>query len=195
MRITLHAVAADDHPDFHQAMQATLRAARLNDGASADRADPRRTPTRSCRDLLAFAAERRTNAELDAWFEARFGALPKPGPWWALRSVAPVVHAPTGGPWSFGPRPAYVASPTGRPPARTASSRCSSSCGATSRGSGRRSIKDIASFGLLYVPTVRAALDGLGDGSSTLEGPGGTDVVRRPRRRPTRRATRRRRRG
>src|SRR5829696_7437061 len=31
MRITLHAVAADDHARFHHAMQQTLRAARLND--------------------------------------------------------------------------------------------------------------------------------------------------------------------
>ena len=31
MRITLHAVAADDYPAFHEAMQGTLRAARLHD--------------------------------------------------------------------------------------------------------------------------------------------------------------------
>src|SRR6476646_1575649 len=31
MRITLHAVAADDYPAIHEAMQRTLRGARLND--------------------------------------------------------------------------------------------------------------------------------------------------------------------
>ena len=175
MRITLHAVAADDHPDLHQAMQESLRAARLNDQrfrrtglthADADAVVP---------DLLAFAAERRTNAELDAWFEARFGTLPKPGPWWALRSVAPVVHAPTGGPWSFGPRPAYLASPTGRSPHDREQS-VQRLVWRYLEGFGPASAKDIASFGLLYMPTVRAALDGLGDRLEHLEGPGGTTL-------------------
>ena len=37
---------------------------------------------------------------------------PKPGLWWAFRQFAPLVHARTGGPWSFGPRPTYVAART-----------------------------------------------------------------------------------
>lgn len=62
--------------------------------------------------MLQFAERGRTNAEIEAVITDRMGALPAPGLWWALRSYAPVVHAPTGGPWSFGERPSYLASPT-----------------------------------------------------------------------------------
>ena len=109
MRITLHAVAADDYPAFHHAMQGTLRAARLNDrrftrtGLSSEDADA------LLPDVLRFAARPRTNTEAEAWLDERLGALPKPSVWWAFRQYAPIVHSPTGGPWSFGPRPSYVA--------------------------------------------------------------------------------------
>ena len=59
MRVTLHAVEAGDHPAFHDAMQVTLRAARLNDrrfrrtGLTPDDADA------LVPDLLAFAARPR----------------------------------------------------------------------------------------------------------------------------------------
>ena len=170
MRITLHAVAAEDHPPLHHAMQSTLRAARLNDrrfgatGLSAADADA------LVPELLEQLQTARTNAELDAWFEARFGAMPKPGPWWALRSVAPVVHAPTGGPWSFGPRPAYVAAPAGHPPHGPEVS-VQHLVRRFLEGFGPATPKDIASFALLHMPIVRAALDGLGDRLVQLEGP------------------------
>jgi hypothetical protein len=54
-------------------------------------------------DLLAFAAQPRSKAEVEAWLEARLGFHHK-GVWWALRQFGPVLHAPTGGPWSFGSR-------------------------------------------------------------------------------------------
>jgi hypothetical protein len=40
-------------------------------------------------DLLEFAGRPRTNAEFEAWLAERFGPLPKPGAWWALRAYAP----------------------------------------------------------------------------------------------------------
>ncbi|MDQ3708030.1 MAG: winged helix DNA-binding domain-containing protein [Actinomycetota bacterium] len=104
MRITLHAVHAEDYPAFHTAMLPTLRAARLGDRrftetglsiAEADALVPR---------LVQFAAQPRTGAECEK-------LLGKPRVWWALRSFAPLLHAPTGGPWSFGPRPSYVTAP------------------------------------------------------------------------------------
>jgi len=109
MRITLHAVAATDYPPFHAAVTRTLRAARYYDdrfrqtgltAADADALMP---------EVMAFAASPRTNAEADAWFEERLGQLPKPGAWWAFRQAGPFWHASAGAPWSFGPRPSYVA--------------------------------------------------------------------------------------
>ena len=101
MRMTLHAVAAADYPPFHRAMAESLRASRLSDrryrqtglsDADADALIPH---------LVEFTAERRTNAECEARLNARLGA-DQPRAWWALRTFAPVVHAVTGGPWSFG---------------------------------------------------------------------------------------------
>ena len=110
MRITLHAVTAADYPPFHCAMAESLRAARLYDrrytqtGLSAADADA------LIPHLVEFTAERRTNAECEALLNARLGA-DQPRAWWALRTFAPVVHAVTGGPWSFGYRPSYLAAP------------------------------------------------------------------------------------
>jgi hypothetical protein len=65
MRITLHAVHAEDYPAFHNAMLSSLRASRLNDRryttsgltyADADRLAPQ---------LLEFADRPRTRAEVD----------------------------------------------------------------------------------------------------------------------------------
>ncbi|MBA3339731.1 MAG: winged helix DNA-binding domain-containing protein [Geodermatophilaceae bacterium] len=108
MRITLHAVHAEDYPAFHNAMVSSLRASRLYDRrykstgltvADADAFLPH---------LLAFAAQPRTKTEFEALIETRLG-LPQPRMWWAQRTFAPLMHCVSGGPWSFGPRPAYVA--------------------------------------------------------------------------------------
>ena len=111
MRITLHAVHVDDFRAFHEAVQPSLRAARLGDrftvsGLTAEDADA------LVPELLAFADRPRTAAEYVAWLEQRLGAPPKPGAWWGLRQYTPLLHAPTTPPWSFGSRPSYVAPPT-----------------------------------------------------------------------------------
>ena len=117
MRITLHAVAAEDYPAFHAAMLTSLRAARLlRPALHLDRADRRRGRRADAAPAgvrgaspAATPTSRRcsTSGSARGWASDLGGA--KPGPWWALRTFAPLVHAPTGGPWSFGPRPSYVA--------------------------------------------------------------------------------------
>ena len=175
MRITLHAVDVDDHATFHDAMQETLRPARFNDrrfratGLSTGDADAL-VPA-----VLEFASQPRTNAEFDAFFEARFGPLPKPGPWWALRSVAPVSHAPTGGPWSFGRRPAYIAAPT-RPPAGDREQSLQRLVWRYLEGFGPASVQDVAQFALLHRSTVRAALQALDGELVRLEGRDGVEL-------------------
>jgi hypothetical protein len=176
MRITLHAVAAKDYPPFHATVTASLRAARYNDDrfrqtgmtpADADALMP---------EVMAFAATPRTNAEADAWFDERLGPLPKPGAWWAFRQAGPFWHHPTGGPWSFGPRPSYVA-------ARAQST------GLDPKASMRQfvlrfveafgpvSVKDIAQFSTIYVPPVREAVAALGDTLTTHQGPDGSTLL------------------
>ena len=111
MRITLHAVAAQDRAAFHRAMTSTLRAARLNDrhfresGLSAADADA------LVPHLLAFARRPRRREEIEAALAECLGGEPHPGVWWALRTVAPLVHAPFDEPWSFGRSPAFVTAP------------------------------------------------------------------------------------
>ncbi len=171
MRITLHAVASADYPIFHEAMQSTLRAARLHDrrfrseGVSIDETEA------LVPGLLAFTATPRTNAEVESWITERFGE-PKPRIWWALRQYGPFVHATTGRPWSFGPRPAYVgAHVQERPGAEAASVR--HLVLRYLAGFGPATLQDIAAFSTIYRPPIRQALDELGDTLERHEGPDG----------------------
>ena len=111
MRITLHAVAADDYPGFHAAMVQSLRASRLYDrrfkglGVSVADVDA------LIPELRDFGSRPRTKAEIESLVQSRLGELPKPGAWWALRTFGPFLHATTGEVWSFGTRPSYRAAP------------------------------------------------------------------------------------
>jgi hypothetical protein len=175
MRITLHAVAAADYPPFHEAMVPSLRAARLYDrrftaeDISIEEVDAL-TP-----DLLDFTREPRRNADVEAWLADRFGAA-KPRVWWALRHFGPIVHAPTGGPWSFGPRPTYVTAPDqGRPGDETAS--VATLVRRYLEGFGPATMQDIAQFGTIYRPPVQQAIKTLGDDLVKLEGPNGVELI------------------
>lgn len=162
MRITLHAVDALDYLAFHDAMQPSLQASGLNDdrfkriglsSADADALLP---------EILRFVARPRTNAELEAWVDERLGVLPKPSVWWALRRYGPFVHAPTGGPWSFGPRPTYrAAAELHRAGDPTASLRVL--IRRYLEGFGPASAADIRQFGMIKLSLVRAALRTLVD--------------------------------
>jgi hypothetical protein len=174
LRITLHAVHADDYPAFHNAMVPSLRASRLHDRrytttgltiADADAILPQ---------LLAFADRPRTKAEVEDLFEASMGER-QPRMWWALRTFAPLFHAPTGGPWSFGPRSSFVAAPAQLPPeAKDASTQWV--VRRYLEGFGPASVQDVAQFTLLRRPVVRDALAALAGQVEPLEGPGGAEL-------------------
>jgi len=167
MRITLHAVHADDYPAFRAAVHPTLPPALL--GLSAGAAEA------LLPDLLGFADRPRTSAEMAAW-------LPEPEVWWALRSFAPLLHAPTGGAWSFGPRPSFVASgtpafPAGPEALQTLIRRYLA-------GFGPASVADVAQFARVQRARVRDALRALSGAVEHLDGPDGTalfDVPGAPR--------------
>jgi hypothetical protein len=177
MRITLHAVHADDYATFHQAMQPTLRSARLGDtrftatgltAADADGLVP---------ELLRFTRAPRTSAEVEAWLQERLGA-PAKWTWWALRQCGPFRHAAVGGPWSFGQRPSFTAAAAApRPADRETSDRALQTLAARYlEGFGPGSVADLAQFALVHKPRAKAALDALGDRLVELEGPDGRPV-------------------
>jgi hypothetical protein len=174
MRITLHAVHCEDHPAFHSAMEPSLRAARLHDRrytgsglsiADADALLPQ---------LLEFAARPRSRAEVEALLAERLGAH-KPRMWWALRTFAPLLHVPTGGPWSFGPGSSFVAAPV-----RLAAERREAAARRLAwrylEGFGPASALDLAQFTLLTRAVAREVLGEMAGELETLEGPDGSEL-------------------
>jgi hypothetical protein len=176
LRMTLHAVHAEDYPAFHAAMVHRLRAARLDDprftvsGLAIAEADALMAK------VLAFAREQaRTKPELEAHLEMPTNGNAQPV-WWAMRTFAPLHHAPTGGPWSFGPRAAFVAAPETRSPEeREASIRHLAR--RYLEGFGPARPRDLAQFTLLTVAVAREAIRALGDELVTLEDEDGAPLV------------------
>ena len=125
--------------------------------------------------MLAFTATPRSNAEVEAWLDERLGVLPRPGVWWAMRTFGPFSHAPTGGPWSFGQRPAYVAAPVlprgGDPEAALVTL-----IRRYLEGFGPASVADMARFALVVRARVRAALASMGESIRSLDGPDGAKL-------------------
>ncbi|MFF0056890.1 winged helix DNA-binding domain-containing protein [Streptomyces microflavus] len=181
MRLTLHAVHADDHPAFREAMHPVVRAARLGDrftvsGLTAEDADalvPR---------LLEFADRPRTTAECEAWLGDQLGAPPRTGAWWGLRQYTPLLHAPTSPPWSFGHRPSYIAPRTG--PVRTDPEASAASLRALVlrylSGFGPASVADVAQFAMVTRSRARAALAALAGELERLEGAAGEELFDLP---------------
>lgn len=174
IRLTLHAVHVEDYPAFHNAMVPSLRASRLHDRrftssgltiADADALLPQ---------LLEFATRPRTKAEVEDLLEARLGDR-NPRAWWALRTFAPLWHAPAGGPWSFGPRSSFVAAPVQLPPERRE---------ASVRWLLRRYLEafgpataaDFTQFTMLTRAVARDALGSLAGELERLEGPDGSEL-------------------
>ncbi|MFF5970696.1 winged helix DNA-binding domain-containing protein [Streptomyces sp. NPDC012769] len=175
MRITLHAVHAEDCPAFRKAMQPTLYASRLGSRF----ADGGLTPADAhalLPDLLSFAQVPRTAAEMRAWLERRVGPDAREAAWWGLRGYAPLHHHPTGGPWSFGDRPSYVAAgtepvPDGREDVPAALRHLLLRYLA---GFGPASVADMAQFAMVRRTPIRQVLRELDDTLERLEGPDGT---------------------
>ncbi|MFD7090925.1 winged helix DNA-binding domain-containing protein [Streptomyces sp. NPDC056730] len=176
MRLTLHAVHAEDYRTFREAMEPTLRGSRLGDsrftasGLTVDAASVLVT------DLLNYADQPRTVAEMGAWLRDRLGAPLESAAQRMLRQYAPLWHAPTGGPWSFQTRPSYVAAGT-RPVLADPDVAAGSLQTLIRRylaGFGPASVADMAQFALVQRARVRAALTALAGELEQLEGPGGT---------------------
>lgn len=181
MRLTLHAVHADDHRTFREAMHPVVRASRLGprftaSGLTAEDADalvPR---------LLEFADRPRTTAECEAWLSERLGQTPEPGAWWGLRQYTPLLHAPTAPPWSFGNRPSYIAPLNGPPRTEPAASAASlrELVVRYLEGFGPASVMDVAQFAMVRRTDARAALADLAGRLERLTGPAGEELFDLP---------------
>ncbi|MFF1715231.1 winged helix DNA-binding domain-containing protein [Streptomyces sp. NPDC058268] len=180
MRITLHAVHAEDYTAFRAAMQPTLYASRLGSRFAASGLTPADADA-VVPELLDFAALPRTSAQMQEWLEERLGAEKASkaekyeGAWWGLKAYAPLHHAPTGAPWSFGLRPSFVAAGNGTvPTGRAADPRALRSLVLRYlAGFGPASVADVAQFSMVQRTAVRAALLALGDTVEQLQGPDG----------------------
>ena len=179
MRVTLHAVHAGDYRIFREAMEPTVRASRLGDprftasGLTAAEAGP------LVRDLLGYAAQPRTPAELAQWFEDRLGTPLSPAASRMLRQYAPLQHAPRGGPWSFvSNAQAYVAPDAGAEPALADPAAAAVALPVLIQrylaAFGPASVADMAQFALVQRSRLKTAVHALGDALDRLDGPDGT---------------------
>lgn len=177
VRMTLHALHIDDYQAFREATETSLRAATLGkrftvSGLSVEDADA------LVPELLAFTEAPRTSAEIVAWLEERLGAPPHPGGWWGLRQYTPLLRAPTGGPWSFGPQVSYVA-PRAMPvladPAGSAAS-LQTLIRRYLEGFGPASVADVAQFAMVQRGRVGKAMQALAGDLERLAGPNGEEL-------------------
>ncbi|MEU0895995.1 winged helix DNA-binding domain-containing protein [Streptomyces massasporeus] len=175
MRITLHAVHADDHQVFREAMQQTLYASRLGYRFAATGLTPADGQA-LVPELLDFADRPRTAAEVRDWLAERVGEERKAGAWWGLKAYAPLLHVPTGGPWSFGARSSFVAARTGPVPEgrETVMEALNHLVLRYLAGFGPASVADVAQFAMVPRAPVRRALLVLDDAVERLRGPDGT---------------------
>ncbi|MER6099955.1 winged helix DNA-binding domain-containing protein [Streptomyces sp. NPDC001728] len=112
MRLTLHLVHTEDYRAFREGMEPTLRGSRLHDprfkaagftAADADALLP---------GLLEYAGRVRSGAEMRARLEEVRGGPVEAVVWRMIRQYAPLWHAPTGPPWSFGTAQSFVTAGT-----------------------------------------------------------------------------------
>jgi hypothetical protein len=178
MRITLHAVDAADYRAFREAMEPTLRAARLGDprfratGLTVGDADA------LVPELLEYSDRPRTAAEMKTWLEERLDAPMENGALRMLRQYAPLLHMPTGGPWSFGTRQLYAAARTlpvlADPDASAAA--LQTLVRRYLAGFGPASVADMAQFALVQRARAKAAVQALAGELEQLEAADGAVI-------------------
>jgi hypothetical protein len=172
VRITLHAVQADDYPPFHNAMISTLRGSRLLDRRFTTSGLSIADTDELLPHLLKFVARPRPKAEIERALADQLGGRNHPRAWWALKTFAPLHHAPTGGPWSFGAKASFIAARRTLGP-KSVDESIQHLVLRYLEGFGPASVADFAQFTLLRRPVTFQAMKALGDRVMELEGPDG----------------------
>jgi hypothetical protein len=175
MRITLHAVAGEEYTTFHQAMLPILRASRLTDRRYTSTGLTTADADAALAHVVNFATQPRTQDEIMAMLTERLGAAVEPRLWWALRTYAPLFHAPTGGAWSFGRDKAFEAAPAIPPPTSNGQA-LELLIWRYLEGFGPASAQDFAQFTLQRQAEIRPALDAMADRLTMIEGPDGEQL-------------------
>ncbi len=175
LRVTIHAVHTDDYRDFREAMEPSLRGARLGDrrfrvtGLTLDDADALVT------DLVEFADKPRSKEACLRWIEERLGESAHPGVWWAMKNYAPLLHVPDAEPWSFDSDRSYISA--SRPPSLADPEASAVALQKLVRryleGFGPASIADIAQFTLIKRSLIRMAIQAMAAELVELAGPSG----------------------
>lgn len=172
MRITLHAVHAEDHAGYHAAMVRTLRASRLYDRRYSSTGLAPEDADAVLPGLAGFLARPRTGAEVENEVTGRFGEHAH-RMWWALRTYAPMHHVPAGGPWSFSQPNTYRAAHAVPAPGKEdADAGVRQLLLSYLRAFGPGTTQDFARFTLLQRAVIAGALQGLGDQVVQVAGPG-----------------------
>lgn len=175
MRITLHAVHRDEYTTFHEGVLSTLRASRLNDrrfdetGMGIEEADA------LIEHLVAYGSEPRTKAEIETMLGERLGIEPHGRLWKALRTYAPMIHAPVDAPWSFGRTQVFRTAPT-EPERMSREDSLRALVERYLEGFGPATRHDFGRFTLLAQSTVKPVLDRM-DHLERLVGPDGEDLL------------------
>ncbi|MGW3405265.1 winged helix DNA-binding domain-containing protein [Streptomyces zhihengii] len=186
MRVTLHLVDAADFGVFREAMEPTLRAARLGDARfRAAGIGPEETAGLVA-GLLEYTGRPRADAEARAWAEERLGVPLEAPARRMLRQYAPLWHAPVPGPWSFGARHTWAG--PGTPPRLADPEAADAGLRVLLlrylAGFGPASVADMAQFTMATRSRVRAAVRALDGELEELTGPEGAvlfDVPGAPR--------------
>ncbi|ADB32589.1 conserved hypothetical protein [Kribbella flavida DSM 17836] len=173
LRMTLHAVCADEHAHFRAVMMPATATARFAQSFAAGGLTAETSRVLAA-ELLQFASEPRTGAELEAWLGERLGTDAAAQVWWAMRSSAHLLHAPTGGPWSFGQRPVFVAAPWAE--VLDAEKATEVLVRRYLQGFGPASVADIAQFAKITRSRVKVAISALSGELEELKGPGGVTL-------------------
>jgi Winged helix DNA-binding domain len=177
IRLTLHVVPVEDWPGIHTVMAPSLRASRVNDARFDDSGLSAEETDALLPELATFLARPRTGAEIEEHLDASVGPEASGRrAWWALRRYAPVHHAPTGGPWSFGAVTSYVTAGAG-PDADRYERDVADLLRRYLGAFGPATLPDFAQFTMLRRPAAQLAAASLGPEVVPVRGPGGRKLL------------------
>jgi len=174
VRMTLHAVAADEYRTFREATEPSLYAAKLG-GRIAESGMPAVEAAAHAAAILDFAAEVRSARECEAWLAERLGPESAKAVWPGIRQYAPLLRTVNGGPWGYSEKVAYMAA-VDRPvlgDRAVADAALQQLVLRYLSGFGPASAADVAQFAMVQRGRVKQAITALGDQLAPLQGPNG----------------------